>query len=573
MLVKRVSFVLQILIAELCCVEFSAFAGEENGIAYRAAVVEYHPIKIGDSPEEIFNENANNYKKFIEKASEYYTDIIVFPESGLTNGRDSTNRDVYPMWSSFIPDPKNEVNPCTDNTDTLEAIKIVACAARNNSIYVIINVSEKVVCAHRTNCSDDGYLFYNTNVVFDRNGTVIARYRKYNLFGEVGFNRTEFPELTIFETDFGVTFGVFIAFDMIFKEPSLTLVRKMNITDFVYSIHWYSALPFMTAVQTEMAWSYTMDVNLLASGCNDPIVGSGGSGIFGGRRGTMASVMPETNSNILIVADVPARTDPVANGNYFSMVYNMSEIVSTADQNASHEITLRRDNLEPYTTLEIDPRENEHDVELCDRGLCCQFYLKTSITRTLVENTESDIGSPARRIPFYYRYRLAVFNGVRDYSGIRTGGIQTCGIFACINDTLASCGRRLPSESSMDYVTRFDNITIVGDFPNDEEKLQIVETLTHEQLLPLQANEIFLEIDELVKTRRIKFQLIEHRNDILTFAIYGRNFATDGSDVTKPGNDDFSGSGDFSIHHISVLRIIGGILCELLMILTYFSEL
>lgn len=134
----------------------------------------------------------------------------------------------------------------------------------------------------------------------------------------------------------------------------------------------------------------------------------------------------------------------------------------------------------------------------------------------------------------WYRYRFAVFNGVRDYSGIRTGGVQTCGIIACTGDDLASCGRRFSRDIKIESRTIFENITITGDFPNDVDKLQIVQSLTDENLLPLKAEEIFVDIEERAENRSIKFLIIKPQDDIITFAIYGRNFITDGSDITIP---------------------------------------
>lgn len=144
-----------------------------------------------------------------------------------------------------------------------------------------------------------------------------------------------------------------------------------------------------------MAWSYTEDVNLLASGYNRPASGSGGSGIFAGRRGTIVSDIPEQDSNLLLIGDVPIGQKSVVdsknqmNHTYLSLVYNMSEIISTVSNDTAvvTQMTLRRDNLEPYTTIEIDTTTNDHDIELCDRGLCCHLSAKISIRDVTTEVT------------------------------------------------------------------------------------------------------------------------------------------------------------------------------------------
>lgn len=154
----------------------------------------------------------------------------------------------------------------------------LSCAARTYNIYVVVNLPERFV--NDSSKEDDTDLIYNTNVVFDRQGNIIARYllkkknqikfklsddfnsnnlffinnhffryRKYNLFVEPGFSKTDTAELIKFKTDFGVTFGTFICFDIMFKTPSLDLLSKHeDVTDIVYPTAWFSELPFLTGL-------------------------------------------------------------------------------------------------------------------------------------------------------------------------------------------------------------------------------------------------------------------------------------------------------------------------------------
>lgn len=68
---------------------------------------------------------------------------------------------------------------------------------------------------------------------------------------------------------------------------------------------WYSQLPFLTAVQVQQNWAFLNNVNLLGSGANNPTVGSTGTGIFAGRKGSLISVMEGTNETKLYTAIVP----------------------------------------------------------------------------------------------------------------------------------------------------------------------------------------------------------------------------------------------------------------------------
>jgi predicted amidohydrolase len=66
------------------------------------------------------------------------------------------------------------------------------------------------------------------------------------LFGEPGFSTTADAEISILDTDFGVQFGMFICFDIMFEKPAVQLVKEWEVTDIVYPTAWFSELPFLT---------------------------------------------------------------------------------------------------------------------------------------------------------------------------------------------------------------------------------------------------------------------------------------------------------------------------------------
>ncbi len=232
-------------------------------------------------------------------------DIIVFPEMTLNQMQTAVE----------IPEPNDKVSPC-DSVDYPEnnLVKEISCSAKMYQRYVVVGIVTKISCPDADmieqndprECKDrpDGMSYYNTNVVFDRNGTVVSRYRKFNLFDEE-VDRPFKPTLAIFETDFGVKFGHFICFDILFRYPAWELIRSENITDIIYPTMWYSEMPFLTAVQVQHSWALINNVNLLAAGANNPLIGSTGTGIFSGRKGSLISVMESMNSTDLYTATVP----------------------------------------------------------------------------------------------------------------------------------------------------------------------------------------------------------------------------------------------------------------------------
>uniref|UniRef100_A0A2I3GEU1 CN hydrolase domain-containing protein n=1 Tax=Nomascus leucogenys TaxID=61853 RepID=A0A2I3GEU1_NOMLE len=55
----------------------------------------------------------------------------------------------------------------------------LSCLAKNNSIYVLANLGDKKPCNSRdSTCPPNGYFQYNTNVVYNTEGKLVARYHK-----------------------------------------------------------------------------------------------------------------------------------------------------------------------------------------------------------------------------------------------------------------------------------------------------------------------------------------------------------------------------------------------------------
>lgn len=165
-------------------------------------------------------------------------DIIVFPEGTL-------NRDGP---HTLVPDPATNTNLCNQNDTKYESfLHKLSCAAQKVRKYLVINLTEKESCDGKESSAkgDNCLKTYNTNVVFDRKGKLISRYRKFHLYVGEG-NTTVEPEFSVFETDFGVKFGHFICYDILFYRPAQELVDKYRLNNIIFTSKFVSELPFLT---------------------------------------------------------------------------------------------------------------------------------------------------------------------------------------------------------------------------------------------------------------------------------------------------------------------------------------
>ncbi|XP_034828259.1 vanin-like protein 2 isoform X1 [Maniola hyperantus] len=516
----------------LCLFGFSSQKSTFDDTSYVAAVVEYE-VQANSSL------NLQNYVQLIRDAAKENADIVVFPEMTLTV-RDHV---VVPIKGLLKEHPVPALRP--DLYD--EVLVSISSAAKENQIYVVVNVEEKVDCTGGAggdvageSCPEQKVYLYNTNVVFDRGGAVIDRYRKINLFGESTRTPGSLPDLGIFETDFGVTFGHFICFDLMFQVPAIQIVQKYNITDIVFSTMWFSELPYLTAVQIQEAYAYSMNVNFLGAGANNVRVGSAGSGIYSGKAGALVSIMPGVPTTKLLVARVPKvpgqlnETAPAVPG----PIYN-----NPVEQDSLYLLT--DPSLVSHTTRLLTPGNQQ--FILADKDVSC--YFRVRLSERSGNNT--------------YRYRAGAFSGVRTYNGFTTGGLRICSVFACTNDTLESCGQRFP-QYSLNSTAVFETLIINAGvpIPETDEALSAKKTVyfpitLDTSLKPLRPD--FYNFEERQIFNALTVYAFDLRNsvaELYSFAVWGREYTTDGEEPTDnnetttpaPEDPDTDSSGVHRLH-------------------------
>ncbi|KYQ54958.1 Vanin-like protein 1 [Trachymyrmex zeteki] len=504
------------------CAHLSHQTSTPNATTYIAAVVEYSP-KYSTNSNETLKINSDAYVVFIKVANLYGVDIIVFPEAGLTT-INFPEREKLEDWTTIVPNASSNYTPCSQDTVKVsEALRKISCAAKSNKIYVVINIAEKAPC-YDVPCPKDKMFYYSTNVVFDRTGKIIARYRKTNLFGEYQFNVTTIPEIVTFDTDFGVRFGTFICFDILFYEPAIELTRIHQVTDFVYPTAWFSEVPFLTAVQLQAGWSFAENVNLLASGYNRPSFGNAGSGIYLGRRGIGKAIMPTTTRKEMLIFEVPKikkiklNIGTQYNEDLYDPLKDKSQkVVPSHHQKEHDELWKKQENnamivnneifllYDDIDTFETFPLEENVTKNICQNNFCCDFRIEIT------------------KIDPSIKYRLMVFNGYRSIPNNPVDDnvvVSSCSIIQCSNNSVSSCGAVQKSK------TVFNIIYITAKFDNLKTSLIMPSTL-NPNLLPLNNEDwkfnvvdLFTENDRL----HVTMSLNNPTDNLVTFGIYSRLF-------------------------------------------------
>ncbi|KAI2543885.1 vanin 2 [Homo sapiens] len=127
----------------------------------------------------LMNENIDILETAIKQAAEQGARIIVTPEDALY-GWKFTRETVFPYLED-IPDPQVNWIPCQDphRFGHTPVQARLSCLAKDNSIYVLANLGDKKPCNSRdSTCPPNGYFQYNTNVVYNTEGKLVARYHK-----------------------------------------------------------------------------------------------------------------------------------------------------------------------------------------------------------------------------------------------------------------------------------------------------------------------------------------------------------------------------------------------------------
>ncbi|RWS19436.1 vascular non-inflammatory molecule 3-like protein, partial [Leptotrombidium deliense] len=198
---------------------------------FRAAV--YESVLIKDKYVWLKQEEFKHlevYNFVAKQAAKNGSQTIVFPEHGLAKYYD---RNKMYQYSEEVTNEKAKTKTIRSKTNSTKTK--LYCKR-----YVANMVEVEFCSPNQQGCPSDGRFQYKTAIAFDSNGTILTKYRKYHLFGEIDlFNKPNKQEFSTFDTPFG-KFGMLICFDSLFKDPKSGLIEEHGASTFTMPTWWYS---------------------------------------------------------------------------------------------------------------------------------------------------------------------------------------------------------------------------------------------------------------------------------------------------------------------------------------------
>lgn len=451
--------------------------------SYRAAVVEFKPYtgRIHVTPvskqvaQQNMMKNLQSFELFIKQAHVQGVQLIVFPEDGITGAAFVTRATRYPYLENIpVITQEDTINPCLNQSFAdRPVLKKLSCMAREYTMVLVANMGDVQDCTSSSDphCPSDGHYQFNTDVVLDSDGRLLAKYHKTHLFSGETIT-LDFPqniEVVTFKVSFGVTFGIFTCYDILFCDPPFRLIQE-GVKDVIFPTFWGNEFPFYISAHLQQGWSWRTDVNFIGS--NQHFVSkefgnfyATGSAIFSAGFPLMYYMSGNTFEEAtgqLLVADVPfdpMSENKIRNGTAVE-VGNILMKTSSFLNYKSHILT------NSNGSLEVSYTNNQLNI-----GINCKLDYKFDASTT------SDV----------YAFTAAVV--MQDESIQNDLAYAVCSLTKCAE----TCG---DPPTSTDYMTTtsFTQLYISGSFSADNV---VIPTVVGNGLRLLDPSQFVLEKNSL----------------------------------------------------------------------------
>lgn len=273
------------------------------------------------------------------------------------------------------------------------------------------------------------------------------------------------------------------------------------------------------AVGVQAGWSYTMDVNLLASTLNTKR--HGGSGIYAGKNGARVAVTPNEVGTQVHFAKVPfwSESPKALRRSYPPPVKRDLPSNSKNQSYSQKKLQFSRD----YSLLKMSTKILEYPsdqiYEKID-GVVFKTELNYSVPN--FESSASVRWSINKKFDSWApRYRLFSFFGDRPFGGEGTATIAICGIAACRNESIESCGL-IPNIDSSVKTTLHDVIININSKILTEDYIPItgdfnLEPLTIEKF---QFSKQRIRNSDNSAEYKLNMSILQPVDNVLSFGIY-----------------------------------------------------
>ncbi|KAJ0003097.1 hypothetical protein NQD34_018137 [Periophthalmus magnuspinnatus] len=383
-------------------------------------------------------QNLQVYSKQAARAALQGAQILVFPEDGL-QGFNFTRSSIA-AYLEVVPDPQQESwNPCEDpqRHPNTEVQHWLSCLARRHGLYVVANMGSVQPCSGDSGspCPPDGHWHFNTNVVYRNDGLLVARYHKQNLYFEEAFDTPQHMEMVTFDTPFAGRFGLITCFDILFQQPTVSMVEK-GVRQFIFPTAWMNQLPLLDAIQFQQAFSVGANVTLLAANIRSDELIMTGSGIYSPSSAMYHHAQRgDPEEGWLVVATLrPLEplpdTLPVSQVMHKEQGYTEVRWYLSEGWRAPPSFTscMMHD---PFTFVLLPGPGGQ--LSVCDGSFCCWLqyqYMDSNFTEV---------------------YALGAFAGTHTVNGHYS--LQVCALVKCAGADAHSCGQEVvEAQTKMDFV-------------------------------------------------------------------------------------------------------------------------
>jgi len=524
-----------LIIQALCLAVKASPKAPEDG-RWRAAVYEHQlvtPASAGctlrtctrEEAIQVISSNLGVLTAKVGEAAREGAELILLPEDGI-HGYGFTRETIPGFLEPLLGEGEN---PCQlleqleDDGEEWEAWYqkyyaqvTLSCAARDNSMYVVAALGS-VAEGKCNGCgSDHGPdCFFNTAVVYDPSGYLVAHYHKYNLWtSELPiYDIDPTPQVVVVDTPLG-RLGLAICEDLLWKSPVINAAEDAGMDTLLMPLSWWDMFPHQLAHSNEDAWARSLQINLLAANNHVPLDWNSGSGIFtpSGHAAVYHNVT-EGSRGQLLIADLDIHP---SKSNVDWPLYAQEHVDDFEKPVYEFEAVVYNDT---YKFVPLDPLT--FSAKVCwdeEETFCCL----------------ADYIADA----FYWNdvFSLGIFSGSHTKDGSVSGSfyIEMCTIMKCNpRDIENTCDHELIKDYN--YLstsnTLFQKLELSGSFSSTTHVFPEV-LFTNTQLLPDQV--------EITNDGRLSLGYTPHQHDpLLSMSLFGRRYEGD-----SPQPDQFCPGGE-----------------------------